>query len=134
MQAGFFDQEDRLAKLEKLGDPLPRLDSILDWQAFCPLLMVIHQKQRISNARVKPHDVTLMFKILVLQSLYNLSDDQTEFQVRGRLSFQRFLQFSQEDTVLDAKTLWLFRERLARQGMVEKLFRRFFWNNCGNPA
>jgi IS5 family transposase len=66
-----------------------------------------------------------MFKMLVLQSLYNLSDDQTEFQVRDRLSFQRFLRLSPEDTVPDAKTLWLFREQLARHGLDEKLFRRF---------
>ena len=125
MQAGFFDQEDRLAKLEKLGDPLPRLDSIVDWQAFRPLLKVIHQKQRKSNAGRKPYDVTLMFKMLVLQSLYNLSDDQTGFQVRDRLSFQHFLQPSPEDTVPDAKTLWLFREQRARHGLVDKLFRRF---------
>ena len=125
MQPGFFDDEDRLAKLEKLGDPLPRLDSIVDWQAFRPLLKVIHQKQRKSNAGRKPHDVTLMLKMLVLQSLYNLSDDQTEFQVRDRLSFQRFLGLSPEDTVPDAKTLWLFREQLARHGLIDKLFRRF---------
>ena len=125
MQPGFFDHEDRLAKLEKLGDPLPRLDSIVDWQAFRPLLKVIHHKQRKSNAGRKPHDVTLMFKMLVLQSLYNLSDDQAEFQVRDRLSFQRFLGLSPEDTVPDAKTLWLFREQLARHGLIDKLFGRF---------
>ena len=66
-----------------------------------------------------------MFKMLVLQSLYNLSDDQAEYQVRDRLSFQRFLGLSPDDTVPDAKTLWLFRERLARRGLIEKLFRRF---------
>jgi IS5 family transposase len=125
MQPSFFDQEDRLAKLEKLGDPLPRLDSIIDWTTFRPLLKVIHQKQRKGNAGRKPHDVTLMFKMLVLQSLYNLSDDQAEFQVRDRLSFQRFLGLSPEDTVPDAKTLWLFRERLARHGLIEKLFNHF---------
>ena len=125
MQPGFFDQEDRLAKLEKLGDPLPRLDSIMDWQAFRPLLKTVHQKPRKSNAGRKPHDVTLMFKMLVLQSLYNLSDDQAEYQVRDRLSFQRFLGLSPDDTVPDAKTLWLFREQLARRGLIEKLFRRF---------
>ena len=125
MQPGFFDDEDRLAKLEKLGDPLPRLDSIVDWKDFRPLLKVIHQKQRKSNAGRKPHDVTLMFMMLVLQALYNLSDDQTEFQVRDRLSFQRFLGLSPEDTVPDAKTLWLFREQLARHGLIDKLFQRF---------
>ena len=101
MQPGFFDQEDRLARLEKLGDPLSRLDSIVDWQGFRPLLKVIHHEQRKSNAGRKPHDVTLMFKMLVLQALYNLSDDQTEFQVRDRLSFQRFLGLAPEDNVPD---------------------------------
>ena len=88
MQPGFFDQEDRLTKL---GDALPRLDSIVDWSTFRPLLKVIHQMQRKSNAGCEPHDVTLMFKMLVLQAPYNLPGDQAEFQVRDRLSFQRFL-------------------------------------------
>jgi transposase, IS5 family len=125
MQPGSFDHEDRLAKLEELRDPLPRLESIVDWQAFRPLLKVIHRKQRRSNAGRKPHDVTLMFKMLVLQALYNLSDDQTEYQIRDRLSFQRFLGLSPGDTVPDAKTLWLFCEQLARHGLIGELFRRF---------
>jgi transposase, IS5 family len=125
MQPSFFDHEDRLAKLEKLGDPLPRLESIVDWDAFRPSLKIIHHKQRKSNAGRKPHDVTLMFKMLVLQAFYNLSDDQTEYHVRDRLSFQRFLGLSPEDTVPDAKTLWLFREQLARHGLIEKLFGHF---------
>ncbi len=112
-------------QLEKLGDPLPRLDSLVGWGALRPLLKVIHQKQRKGNAGRKPMDVTLMFKMLVLQALYNLSDDQTEFQVRDRLSFQRFLGLTPEDTVPDAKTLWLFREQLARHGLIDKLFARF---------
>ena len=66
-----------------------------------------------------------MFKMLVLQALYNLSDDQTEFQVRDRASFQRFLGLAPEDTVPDAKTLWLLREQLARHGLIDKLFQRF---------
>ena len=77
----------------------------MDWHAFRPLFNVIHQKQRKSNAGRKPHDVTLMFKMLVLQALYNLSDDATEFQVRDRLPFQRFPGLSPDDTVPDAKTL-----------------------------
>ena len=87
MQPGFFDDEDRLTKLQKLGDPQPRLNSIVDWHAFRGLLKVIHQKQRKSNAGRKLHDVTLMFKMPVFQAVYNLSDDQTEFQVRDRASW-----------------------------------------------
>ena len=54
----------------------------------------------------------MKFKILVLQSLYNLSDEQTEFLIRDRLSFMRFLDLGFEDAVPDATTIWLFREAL----------------------
>ena len=125
MQPGFFDDEDRLAKLEMLGEPPPRLDSIVCWQAFRPLLKVVHHNQRKSNAGRKPYDVTMMFKMLALQASCNLSDGQTEYQVRDRLSFQRPLGLSPEDTVLAAKTLWLFREQLVRHGLIEMLLQRF---------
>ena len=66
-----------------------------------------------------------MFKVLVLQTLYTLSDDQTEYQIRDRLSFMRFLGLALEDRVPDAKTIWLFREQLTRAAAVERLFMRF---------
>ena len=66
-----------------------------------------------------------MFKVLVLQSLYNLSDDAVEYQVRDRLSFMRFLGLTIGDRVPDAKTIWLFREELGRAGLVKRLFQRF---------
>jgi hypothetical protein len=56
----------------------------------------------------------VIFKALVLQALYNLSDDQAEYQLRDRLSFMRFLGLGIEDPVPDAKTLWLYREALAK--------------------
>jgi hypothetical protein len=70
----------------------------VDWNSFNPLLKTIYQKARQSHAGRKPFDTILMFKLLVLQSLYNLSDDQVKYQVRDRLSFQRFLGLSPEDT------------------------------------
>ena len=66
-----------------------------------------------------------MFKILVLQSLYKFSGDQTELQIKGRLSFMRFLGCYFEDRVPDAKTLWLFRDTLSNKNVIDKLFRRF---------
>src|SRR5229473_3498468 len=65
------------------------------------------------------------FKIVVLQSLYNLSDEQTEFLIRDRLSFMRFLDLGLEDAVPDATTIWLFREALAEAELIDKLFDRF---------
>src|ERR1700704_5783881 len=70
----------------------------------------------------KPWDEVMIFKALVLQALYNLSDDQAEYQLRDRLSFMRFLGLGIEDAVPDAKTLWLYREALAKAGAVEELF------------
>src|SRR2546423_6166616 len=64
----------------------------------------------------------MIFKALVLQALYNLSDDQVEYQLRDRLSFMRFLGLELEDTVPDAKTLWLYGEALGKAGAVEELF------------
>src|SRR5260370_237310 len=66
-----------------------------------------------------------MFRMLVLQLLYNLSDEQVEYQVRDRLSFTRFLRLGIEDGIPDGTTLWLFRETLAKAGLIEKLFKRF---------
>ena len=66
-----------------------------------------------------------LFKILVLQALYGLSDDQAEFQIQDRLSFMRFLGLGLEDRVPDAKTVWLFRERLTQAGAMTALFARF---------
>lgn len=67
----------------------------------------------------------MMFKVLVLQSLYNLSDHQVEFQIRDRLSFMRFLKLSLESKVPDEKTLWAYREFLTQGRVIEKLFDRF---------
>ena len=66
-----------------------------------------------------------MFKAIVLCALYNLSDDQVEYQIRDRLSFTRFLGLGLEDKVPDAKTVWLYREQLAQAGMIATVFDTF---------
>ena len=122
MQPGFFDLDERHQQLEKLGDPLPRLAKVVDWEGFRPVLEKVHQKERKSNAGRKPFDVVVMFKVLVLQHMYNLADEQTEYQIRDRYSFCRFLGLTPEGRVADARTIWLFRERLKTQELVEELF------------
>ena len=124
-QPGFFDIETRTAKLTTMGDPLVKLNAQINWEAFRPDLVRVHEKERKSQAGAKPIDVVLMFKMLVLQHLYNLADEGIEYQVRDRLSFMRFLGLQIESRVPDAKTLWLFRERLKKLNLVEVLFDRF---------
>jgi IS5 family transposase len=124
-QTGLFDSHERFEQLTQAGDPLVKLNNVINWELFRQQLEQIRDKQRKSNAGRKAYDVVLMFKILVLQSLYNLSDDQMEFQIRDRLSFMRFLNLSLGQSVPDAKTIWLFREQLKEENMVKVLFERF---------
>ena len=66
-----------------------------------------------------------MFKVLVLQALYGISDEQAEFQIRDRLTFMRFLGLGLGDPVPDYSTIWRFREALVEAGAVDGLFTRF---------
>jgi hypothetical protein len=81
----------RYQKLAQKKDFLIRLNTIVPWQEFRPILEQIRQKPRKSNADRKPFDVVLMFKLLILQKLYNISDEELEYQVNDRLSFMQFL-------------------------------------------
>jgi len=127
-QIGFFDLGERYVGLDKFGDPLVLLKKTIPWELFRPELKAVWRKpdgERKSNAGRKPWDEVVMFQVLVLQQLYNLSDDQIEYQIRDRLSFMRFLGLGVEDAVPDAKTVWLYREKLAQAGMVKALFDKF---------
>jgi IS5 family transposase len=122
---GFFDEDFRLEKLTRLGDPLDRLRQGIDFELFRPLLLEkLHTLPKGEGGR-KPYDYVLMFKILILQRYYNLGDDQTEYQICDRLSFMRFLKLTIADDVPDSKTIWHFRERLVDLGLVDSLFDLF---------
>lgn len=124
-QFGFFDLQDRYAQLSKSGDPLERLADAVEFEPFRNRLnKALKRSAKVKGGR-PAYDPVLMFKVLILQSLYTLSDEQTEFQIRDRLSFQRFLGIGIGDPVPDATTVWLFREHLTKAGAVEKLFQLF---------
>ncbi len=124
-QPGFFDLEDRYALLSDGGDPLERLNEVVSFGDFRPLLEdALDRKDRGLGGR-PPMDAVMMFKVLVLQSLYNLGDDLTEYLIRDRLSFMRFLGLSLADKGPDAKTIWLYKEHWTQAGVVEELFERF---------
>jgi hypothetical protein len=89
-QPGFFDVDERYASLSAAGDPLERLAAVVDFEIFRPVLdMALVRSDRSRGGR-PPYDAVMMFRILVLQALYSLSDEQAEFQLRDRLSFMRF--------------------------------------------
>lgn len=123
---GLFDNEETLDKLNAMGNPLDRLSKVIDFEMFRETLETGLQKVKISNVGAKPYDPVLMFKILVLQRMYHLSDGQTEYQIRDRLSFRNFLGLASGDTVPDQNTIWLFRDELTNKGLFDKLFDRFY--------
>ncbi len=127
-QMGFFDVSKRYAGLDAKSDPLVKLNAIVPWAYFRPQLEAVWRRPpeaRKSKAGRKPWDVVVMFKALVLCELYNLSDEQFEYQVRDRLSFTRFLGLGLEDPVPDATTVWQYREQLVQAGVVDELFGAF---------
>jgi IS5 family transposase len=121
----FFAEEDRLSKLSKLGDQLEKLNSVMDWRIFEPLLKNVFAKKAKGVGGRPPYNYVMMFKILILQRIYNISDDQTEFQINDRMSFMRFLGLALGETVPDAKTIWNFKNELANAGIMEPLFTLF---------
>ena len=118
-----FDLQD--ARLTKLKDPLAQLDEVVDWEKFRPLLARLRPTKRKSNAGAPRRDEVLMFKGLVIQHLYGLSDEQLEYQVEDRRSFQRFMGLDNYHRAPDAKTFWAFRKQLVQLGLMDELFANF---------
>jgi IS5 family transposase len=125
MISGLFDLQIRLDRIDQNSDPLLTLNQMVDWECFRPVLETLLDKPRKSNAGARGYDVVLKFKALIIQSLYNLSDDQLEYQILDRLSFSRFLGIEVGEKVPDATTLRLFRETLAENGLDRQLFEQF---------
>ncbi len=124
-QVGFWDIDERYVRLSEAGDPLEKLNAVVPWEVFRkPLAKALKRSDGAKGGR-PPYDPVMMFRIMVLQALYSLSDDQAEFQIQDRLSFMRFLGLGLGDQVPDAKTIWLFREHLTQARAVENLFARF---------
>jgi IS5 family transposase len=123
--AGLFDVGERLAGLSRKGDDLERLAAVVDFELFRPELeRAVPRADRAKGGR-PPFDHVLMFKVLILQTQNNLSDERTEFYLRDRLTWMRFLGLGLGDAVPDANTIWTFREALTKAGAIERLFELF---------
>ena len=122
---GFFDVELRVQWLLAKGNPLSRLEAVMDWESFRPLLEAALARPAKGPGGPRPNDPLKLFKALLVQRFYNLSDAQTEYQINDRLSFQQFIGWTLADKIPDANTLWDFREALVAADAFEQLFARF---------
>jgi IS5 family transposase len=127
IEINFLAENKRLQRLSEMGDPLEKVAEAVDWELFRPTLENIYSHRTYNNGRGgrRPWDTVLMFKILLLQEWNNIADDHTEYLINDRLSYQRFLGIGLGDKVPDAKTIWAYRETLAKSGRTPELFRMF---------
>ncbi len=123
--SNLFEGADQFNLVTKLGDPLLKINSSIDFERFRPSLEEVFPTKKSTNGGRPRMDPVLMFKILLLQNLYALSDHAVEFQIADRMSFQRFLGIKSIKGIPDEKTIWLFREQAQKAGLIEKLFSEF---------
>ncbi|MBC2594616.1 IS5 family transposase [Ruficoccus amylovorans] len=116
-QSNLFDILKHADSASQRKSSLDRLD-VIDWETFRALL-----EERLSygdqskGGRI-PWCPVLMLKVLVLQRFFDLSDQETEFQILDRFSFLRFVGLRPGDGSPDHATIWSFKERLGAEGMV----------------
>jgi IS5 family transposase len=115
-QMGFGDLEATGRVPE--GHFLKKIDSQIDWRSFQKVLEPLYHPTQGRPS----HPPVMMFKALLLQQWYGLSDPGLEEAICDRLSFQRFLGLSLTDPVPDETRICRFRNRLAQAGLGESLF------------
>ncbi len=93
MQVGFFDIDTKYQRLSELGDPLEKINELIDFNMFIDIIQPVFQKKSVDkiknpkNAGRKPLDPIMVIKIIFLKRLYNLSHPQTEFSITDRHGF-----------------------------------------------
>jgi hypothetical protein len=128
-QAGFFDVDERLKELSAKGNDLERLNTMVDFEVFRgDLERAVPREDRAKGGR-PPVDHVFKFKVLILPASHSLSDERTEYLIKDRLSFTRFLGLGVVDAAPDANTVWRFREALTKVTIdgnpeIEVLFQR----------
>lgn len=131
MHLGFFDIDDKYRKLSQLGDPLEEIARIVDFSIFEDIYHVAFPKRdkptdkNPKNAGRKPIKPSIIIKSIFLKKLFNLSNEQAEFQITDRHSFQRFIGIEANESAPDFTTIWKYEDKLASLGLVDQMFERF---------
>lgn len=136
MSKGFGRIEKRRQQLEDRKDQLRYLNEMVPWEVLRQVLDQLPSKERKSHAGRKAIDLMVLFKLLILKQLYNLSNEEVEYQAHDRASFRRFLGLVGEAEIPDATTLDGFEQRLRQADLIDVLFEQFeaFLRQAGYEA
>ena len=122
IKESLFAAEERQAKLDKLGVVPQLMEQHVDFNALAAAIDRAAPRPDPGRGGRPPFPTELMVRVLVLQQRYSLSDEQMEYQLLDRLSFQRFAGLRHSSQIPDRTTPWTFRERLSAVGASEAIF------------
>jgi len=108
-----FALQERYNQVEELGDKAAGFDTLIQWDRFRPIPGDLYTNTTEQGGRPNI-DVIVMVRLLVLQSMYGLSDPELERLANDRISFLKFLGYPEK--IPDQSTIWYFRERLIKHG------------------
>lgn len=133
-----FADAARKRKIEALGDPLQRIARRIDFEHLTQVLEELLPRTDARKGGRPPYPSSVMVRILVLKYLNNLSDEQMEYQLLDRMSYQRFCLLTDSATIPDRNTIWHYQQRLGVEGVTalfqavdELLLRQGFMARCG---
>ena len=110
--------------MSKLGDPLAKINELIDWEIFREPIKNAIRKDMSKGGR-PPFDEILMFKNTMLQQWDGLSNMTGKYHINDSLSYMRFLGLEVGDKVPDGNTIWDFKEALKENGVDRKFFDLF---------
>jgi IS5 family transposase len=115
-----YGLREKYEQLKKFGDRLSDMKYIIEWDRIKPLLSDLYNNDTEKGGRPN-FDPVFMVKILFLQSLYGLVDEAMEIELYSNIRFMNFLDYP--ESVPDARTIWLFRERIANNHKDKEIWK-----------
>lgn len=116
IKTDLFAADRHRKKIDDLGDPLQRIGRHIDFAALAQCVDDVAPRPNSPQGGRPPYPTETMVRILALKRLYNLSDEQMEFQLLDRMSYQRFCGLTHVANIPDRTTIWEFENRIGVAG------------------
>lgn len=121
-EMSFADYELQRRKRTRTDNFLDEAEKLIDWVSIRNII-IRNYKRKFDAAGNPSYPPLKMFKVLLIQTWYDLSDPMAEEALLDRISFQRFTGFSSSEDIPDHSTICRFRNELLKSGLYDKLFR-----------